>query len=257
MENAIENKQKGIMESFQSLLEKEEIFAKVVEFFPYPIQIFSLDGTARMINKAALEMIGIRSIESHVGKYNVFEDPVVRELGFMERVREVLTGKTVCITDFNAPYKDLIRYFNVIDRDIQTISSDITCFPLFNANGEIEYFAAVFFFKKIYRGKEEIGLGKQYIETHWLEPFNADEIAKVTYLSRAHFTKLFKKHTGVTPHEYYINYKISKLKEKLLDPNLSISQAFAACNMEYNGYSARLFKKKVGVSPSVYRKKYK
>lgn len=40
------------MESFQSLLEKEEIFAKVIEFFPYPIQIFSLDGTARMINKA-------------------------------------------------------------------------------------------------------------------------------------------------------------------------------------------------------------
>jgi AraC family transcriptional regulator len=252
----MEGGQKGIVKSFPALLEKEEIFAKVFESFPYPIQIFSLDGTARMINKAALEMIGIRSVETHVGRYNVFEDPVVRQLGFMEQVREVLTGKTVYLTDFNAPYKDLIRYFNVVDRDIQTISSDITCFPLFNAEGKMEYFAAVFILKKIYGGKEEIQLGKQYIEAHWLEPFNADEVAKAACLSKTHFSKLFKKHTGVTPHEYYINYKISKLKEKLLDTNLSISQAFAACNMEYNGYSARLFKEKVGVSPSAYRKKY-
>jgi len=68
-------------------------------------------------------MIGIKSVESHVGKYNVFEDPIVRELGVMDRVRQVLTGKTVYLTDFNAPYQDMIRYFNVEDRDIQTINS--------------------------------------------------------------------------------------------------------------------------------------
>ncbi len=250
----MEDRQNNIIDCFQSLFEKEELLAKVIEFFPYPIQIFSLDGTAKLINKATLEMIGIRSIESHVGKYNVFEDPIVRELGFMEQVRQVLTGKTVYLTDFNASYQDMIRYFNVQDRDIQTISSDITCFPLVNADGVVECFAAVFIFKKIYRGKEEIERGRQYIETHWQEPFDANETAKAACLSKAHFTKLFKKHTGVTPHEYYINYRISKLKEKLLDTNLSIAQAFAACNMNYNGHSARLFKEKVGVTPSVYRK---
>ncbi|NLM43216.1 MAG: helix-turn-helix domain-containing protein [Clostridiales bacterium] len=254
MKDQIEDSQSGLTESIQSLFEEQELFAKVIEHFPYPIQIFSPDGTARMINKAALEMIGIKSIESHVGKYNVFEDPIVGELGFMDQVRQVLTGQTVYLRDFNAPYKDMIRYFNVKDRDIQTISSDITCFPLFDSDGKVEYFAAVFIFKRVYRGKEEIELGKQYIETHWQEPFNADETAKAAHLSKAHFTKLFKKHTGMTPHKYYVNYKISKLKEKLLDANLTIAQAFAACNMNYSGHSARLFKKKVGISPSEYRK---
>ncbi len=245
----------NVIESFQSLFGREDLLAKVIEFFPYPIQIFSLDGTVRMINKATLEMIGIKSVESHVGKYNCFKDPIVRENGVADQVRQVLTGKTVYITDFNAPYKDLIGYHDVKkDRDIQTIITDITCFPLVNADGVVECFAAVFIFKNIYKGKEEIGWGKQYIETHWQEPFDLIETAKAACLSKSHFTKLFKKHTGMTPHEYYINYKISKLKEKLLDTNLTIAQAFAACNMDYNGHSARVFKNKTGVSPSAYRK---
>jgi len=254
MKDEIRDAQKSLAKSFQSLFEEQELLAQVLEFFPYPIQIFSLDGTARMINNATLEMIGIKSRESHVGKYNVFEDSIVRELGVMDEVKQVLTGKTVYLTEFIASYRDMIRYFNVEDRNIQTIISDITCFPLVNADGVVECFAAVFIFKKIYREKEEIGRGRQYIETHWLEPFDADKTAKVACLSKAHFTKLFKKHIGVTPHEYYINYKISKLKEKLLDSNFSIAQAFSACNMNYNGHSARLFKKMVGVSPSEYRK---
>jgi AraC-like DNA-binding protein len=109
----------------------------------------------------------------------------------------------------------------------------------------------------VYWGKEEIALGKEYIESHWQEPFNIDKIAKAATLSKSHFVRLFKKNTGVTPHEYYVSYKIGKLKEKLLDSNLTIAQAFAECNMDYNGHTARQFKERVGVSPSEYRKSRK
>jgi AraC-like DNA-binding protein len=254
MKNQVDDLHKNLVESFQSLIKEQELLAKVIEFFPYPIQIFYLDGTARMINKATLNMIGIKSVESHVGKYNCFNDPIIRENGVIDKLKRVLKGETVYITDFNASYQDMIRYFNVADKDIQTISSDITCFPLVNANGTVECFGAVFIIRKIYQGKEEIGWAKQYIEAHWQEPFNLSETARAACLSKAHFIKLFKNHTGITPHEYYSNYKISKLKEKLLDTNLSISQAFAACNMDYNGHFARVFKEKTGLSPSAYRK---
>ena len=144
MKDRIGDAQSSLNESFQLLFGEHELLAKVIEFFPYPIQIFSTDGIARMINKATLEMIGIRDVESHVGIYNVFRDPIVRGLGCTEQVRQVLEGKTVYLTDFNVPYQDLKRHFNMEDRDIQTISSDITCFPLKNADGVFEYFAAVF-----------------------------------------------------------------------------------------------------------------
>ena len=182
MSNNLEDRQKDILASYQSLPEKVVLLAKVIEFFPYPIQIFSIDGTAKFINKAAQDMIGIRSVESHVGKYNCFKDPIVRELGFLDKLMQVLTGKTVYLNDFNASYQDMIKYYNVVDRDIHTISTDITCFPLFNAEGEVEYFAALFVFKKIYRGREEINWGKQYMESHWLEPFNLSSTAKAACL---------------------------------------------------------------------------
>jgi hypothetical protein len=70
----VEDVQKSLDKSFQSLFEEQELLAKVIEFFPYPIQIFSLDGTARMINKATLDMMGIKSCNP-CGQYNVLKIP--------------------------------------------------------------------------------------------------------------------------------------------------------------------------------------
>jgi transcriptional regulator GlxA family with amidase domain len=58
----------------------------------------------------------------------------------------------------------------------------------------------------------------------------------------------------MTPHEYYMSIKIDKIKDRLLDTNLSVEEAFARCGVHYHGHFAALFKEKTGFTPMQYRK---
>ncbi|MFY9376925.1 MAG: AraC family transcriptional regulator [Peptococcia bacterium] len=231
-----------------------ELLAKVIDCFPYPIQVYAPDGNSVMVNKALLAELHANSPDMVVGKYNIFADQSVIATGKMPLVKRAFQGETVFFSNIRVPLEDIVNRYGIDDFDVEAIYQDITLFPILDDAKQVLYVVALLINRRVYRGKDEIEKAKEYLENHWRERFDANETAKAACLSKAHFTKLFKKQTGVTPHEYYINYKISKLKEKLLDTNLSIAQAFAACNMNYNGYYAKLFREKVGVNPSVYRK---
>jgi AraC-like DNA-binding protein len=226
----------------------------MIECFPYPIQIYAPDGRSVLVNKAMLAEYNDISADMVVEKYNIFKDPDVIATGQIQTLKRAFRGETVFFPDIRVPLKGIAERYGIQDLDVEAIYQDITLFPILDDEKRVIFVAALLINRRVYRGKDEIEKAKEYIETHWKEGFDLSETAKAAGLSKAHFTKLFKKHTGLTPHEYYINYKISKLKENLLDTNLSIAQAFAACNMSYNGHSAKLFKEKVGVPPSVFRK---
>jgi AraC family transcriptional regulator len=254
MGSSMKDRQNGIIESFQSLFGKEELLAKVIECFPYPIQIYAPDGTSVLVNQAMLAEYHVSSPDVVVGKYNIFEDPYIVASGQLPVLKRVFQGETVFFPDIKVPLEDIAERYGIQDFDVGAVYQDITVFPIWDDEKRVIYVAAFLINRRVYRGKDEIEKAKEHIENHWLDRFDLSETAKAAYLSKTHFTKLFKKHTSITPYEYYINYKIRKLKEKLLDTNLSIAQAFATCNMDYNGHSARIFKNKTGVSPSAYRK---
>ena len=253
-QNNIKDMQNNIIESFQSLFGKEELLAKVIECFPYPIQIYAPNGTSVLVNKALLVEYHVSSPDTVVGKYNVFKDPAVIATGQIPVLKRAFQGETVFFPDVKVPLEEIAERYGIQDFDVEAVYQDITVFPILDDEKRVIYVAALLINRRVYRGKDEIEKAKEYIETHWKERFDLNATAKAACLSKAYFTKLFKTHTGITPHEYYTNYKISKLKEKLLDANLSVAQAFAACNMDYSGHSARVFKNKTGLSPSAYRK---
>lgn len=246
--------QNNIIGSFQSLFGKEELLAKVIECFPYPIQVYAPDGTSVRVNKAMLAEYDACSPDMVIGKYNLFKDPDVIATGQLHVLKRAFRGETVFFPDVRVPLEGIVQRYGIKDFDVEAIYQDITVFPILDGENRVMYVAAFLINRRVYRGKDEIEKAKEYIENHWLERFDLNETARAACLSKSHFTKLFKKHTGVTPHEYYTNYKISKVKEKLMDTNLTIAQAFAACNIDYNGHSARIFKDKTGLSPSAYRK---
>jgi len=218
------------------------------------MEVFAPDGTTVFVNKALLEEYHVDDPYMIIGKYNLFKDPDIIAIGQMHTIKRAFQGETVYYSDIRVPLDEIAKRYNIKRSDVEVIYQDITLFPIFDDDKKVKYVVALLINRRVYRGKDKIERAKEYIENHWLDKYNADEVAKAACLSKSHLAKLFKKNTGITPYEYYINYKINKLKEKLLDTNLTIAQAFASCNMDYNGHSAKVFRGRVGVSPSIYRK---
>jgi len=252
--NQIQNRQRSVVKSFQSIFGNEEMLVKVIEFFPYPILIYGPDGTSVMVNQAMLKEFHISSPDMVIGKFNVLKEPFILKAGIINEVRRAFQGETVILPEVKVPLEDIAELHNLSEFDLETIYQDITFFPILDSEKGISFIAALLINRRIYRGNEEILRAKEYIENHWQEPLDVNKAADAAGFSKTHFARLFKKHTGLTPYAYYTNIRVNRIKEKLSDVNLSVSQAFASCGVDYNGHFARVFKEKVGLSPSEYRK---
>jgi len=99
------DKQKTYHETYKELTvlrESEAFFSKIVEQMPFPIEVFSPDGTAVMVNKALLNASGIPSADLIVGKYNILNDPSI-EGELKSNVMKAFKGETVHFADIKVP----------------------------------------------------------------------------------------------------------------------------------------------------------
>ena len=69
-------------------------------------------------------------------------------------------------------------------------------------------------------------------------------------LSPSHLNEVFKAYTGMTPYQYFIGIKIHRAKELLERGDSSIKEVAFRLGFRDEYYFSRLFKSKVGVSPS-------
>lgn len=256
MEEHISTQQSNLAQSFQSAFGNEDLLFQLVDLFPIPIEIFAPDGTTVFVNRACCELWNVPGPEHIIGNYNIIKDPVVNdELGLREYVRRGFEGETLSVSDVKVPLDDLSNRYEAKDSsfDVSALYTDITCFPIWDKHQKIAYIVNIFITSSLYQGRPDIARAREYMDKHWLDEFELSKVAEAVNLSIYHFARLFKKHTGETPYSYYKKIKIEKLKEKLRDKNLSISETFAACGVDYNGAFARIFKEVVGMSPSEYR----
>lgn len=90
--------------------------------------------------------------------------------------------------------------------------------------------------------------------------FSTDAAIRKLPLNYDYVRKLFKKETGVTPHEYLTKVRMQRAKDILLSgvtnrySNYSVTQIAEACGFADPLYFSRVFKKYYGVAPSHYLK---
>ena len=65
----------------------------------------------------------------------------------------------------------------------------------------------------------------------------------------------FRRYTGLTPYQYFLQLRIHRAKELLSDPDVQVKEVAARLRFDNQYYFARLFKKKTGVTPSAWRER--
>lgn len=134
-------------------------------------------------------------------------------------------------------------------------------------------------FTKLYREKKEarlsfhapigednstlFGLGsssRQWVSTvitliqdNYGEDLQVNNIASTLHLNRSYLSALFKQETGVSIKQYLTSYRIEAAKNKLLKTNGSITEISYQCGFKDPLYFSRMFKERVGLSPSEFR----
>lgn len=94
-----------------------------------------------------------------------------------------------------------------------------------------------------------------FIDANYNEDLSVEDIAARMGMPRKNLTEVFKKYTGFTPKDYLIYYRMSKAVELLRDPNILIDTVASSVGYHDQFYFSKQFKKNVGMTPSMCRKK--
>ena len=233
---------------------KNPLLFDLLKHLPYPVQVYAPDGTLTMVNRAFLNEFHVENDGLIVDKYNILKDPTLVGQEFYSKILAAFSGTATQSRDLIVPVHQVKERNDIPAEGLEALVEDISTIPVCNDQGKVVCVVNLLITKRKLYNRREIDMAKAYIEAHWQEEFKTNEVAKSVFLSTAHFSRIFKASTGKTPYEYYIGIKIDRIKDKLLNTNLSVEEAFAECGVHYHGHFAALFKDKTGFTPSEYRK---
>jgi AraC-like DNA-binding protein len=109
---------------------------------------------------------------------------------------------------------------------------------------EPETYPKVYLYRRIVQAK-------LFIDSHFSEPIDLNNIADEAYFSKFHFIRQFKKIYDKSPHQYLTSVRIDKAKQ-LLQTGHSVTEACFMVGFDSLGSFSTLFKKIVGLTPSLY-----
>ena len=93
----------------------------------------------------------------------------------------------------------------------------------------------------------------QLMEENIEKPLSLDEIAAATGLSRRQIERLFKRHLNCVPKRYYLQMRLRRARELLLQTSMPIIDITAACGFQSPPHFSRCYRAQFGCPPSAER----
>lgn len=95
----------------------------------------------------------------------------------------------------------------------------------------------------------------KFLNANIYRELHLSELSCYLGISTYHLIRIFKKHTHVTPKQYYNNLKIERACNLLSTTSLSVTEISDKLSFNNSFYFSQQFKKIIGESPSAYRRK--
>jgi AraC family transcriptional regulator len=106
----------------------------------------------------------------------------------------------------------------------------------------------------LYVQHERIQRSVSYLEANFHSKLTIQDLARIANLSPFHFTRLFTRLVGLSPHEYVLNYRL-RFAVRLLRAHLeySISEIALASGFSDQSHFSKTFRRAFGKTPKAYR----
>jgi AraC family transcriptional regulator len=92
------------------------------------------------------------------------------------------------------------------------------------------------------------------IESRLAADLTLQELAAEIGYSRAHFLRMFRATTGMTPHRYVLKRRVERARQLLEQVELSIAEVAFRCGFSSQAHLTVAFRNEFGVTPAEYRR---
>jgi len=97
---------------------------------------------------------------------------------------------------------------------------------------------------------------KEFVDARIEDELTLCEMAQAVELSPAHFSRMFRKSTGETPHQFFLRQRVERAKEMLRSADGRVLDVAVACGFKSQQHFAQAFRNVCGASPTEYRQEF-
>jgi AraC-like DNA-binding protein len=97
---------------------------------------------------------------------------------------------------------------------------------------------------------------KDLADARYFEPLDVDDMADAAGLSRAHFSREFRREFGESPHAYLLTRRLERAAALLRMTDRSVADVCFSVGLQSVGSFTTSFTRTFGMSPTAYRAKF-
>ena len=229
-------------------------FALTALFSHVPDQVFFVkDRQCRLVmgNSALPKLLGESSMESVIGKtgYDFFPKGIADDF---ERDDQAV------MSEGGKPLVDLVEL--IIDEEGALCWFCTTKLPLYGHDGDVVGLMGLT--RNLRKADPQLTpFAKmlpviEHMRSHFAKPIDMAAMARLVSLSPSQFRRAFKKLLRESPLQFVLRLRVQHAANLLGSTSLNMAEIADRCGFEDQGYFARQFRKRIGLSPREYRRSF-